>query len=100
MDITKLAADIYYNFVNIHPFGDGNGRTARLLMNYVLLYHEEPLLKNFTEDRVAYIAALNETEEKEDLEVFRKFIAGQYGKFLQLEIEKYQKLDKDFMVMF
>lgn len=34
-DIIKLSADIHYNFVNIHPFGDGNGRTARILMNYI-----------------------------------------------------------------
>jgi Fic family protein len=34
-DIIKLSEDIHYNFVNIHPFGDGNGRTSRLLMNYI-----------------------------------------------------------------
>ncbi len=101
IDITKLAADVHYNFVNIHPFVDGNGRTARLLMNYILLYHNQPLLKIFTEDRVAYIDALNETEEKEDLEIFRRFTAQQYSKFLALEIDKHQKLkNKRFMMMF
>lgn len=100
IDIAKLAADVHYNFVNIHPFVDGNGRTARLLMNYILLYHNQPLLKIFTEDRVAYIDALNETEEKEDLEIFRRFTAQQYSKFLQLEIDKHQKLNKRFMMMF
>jgi len=100
-DITKLAADVHYNFVNIHPFVDGNGRTARLLMNYVLLYHNQPLLKFFTEDRVAYIDALNETEEKKNSEVFRAFTAEQYSKFLTLEIDKHQKLkNKRFMMMF
>lgn len=99
-DVAKLAADVHYNFVNIHPFADGNGRTARLLMNYILLYHQEPLLKIFTEDRVEYIEALNETEKKADLSIFRGFIAGQYCKFLQAEIDKYKKLDKGFMLMF
>jgi len=99
-EIANLAADVHYNFVNIHPFVDGNGRTARLLMNYILLYHYQPLLKIFTEDRVAYIDALNETEEKADLSVFRNFIMEQYAKFLQLEIEKHQQLNKGFMMMF
>lgn len=99
-DLVNLAADVHYNFVNIHPFVDGNGRTARLLMNYVLLYHHQPLLKIFTEDRVAYINALNTTEEKGDLSIFRNFIIQQYSKFLQLEIDKHQKLNKGFTLMF
>ncbi len=99
-NIIKLASDIHYNFVNIHPFGDGNGRMARLLMNYIQLYHNETLIKIFTEDRVAYIDKLNETEEKENLEIFREFIASQQIKFLRAEIEKYKKLNKGFMLMF
>jgi Fic family protein len=57
-EILKLSADIHYNVVNIHPFGDGNGRTSRLLMNYIQLYHNEPLIKIFTEDRAEYIDTL------------------------------------------
>ncbi len=99
-EILKLAADIHYNFVNIHPFGDGNGRTARLLMNYIQLYHNEPLIKIFTEDRTKYIDVLNETEDKENLEIFREFIGNQEIKFLKQEIEKHKKLKKDFLLMF
>lgn len=99
-DILKLAADVHYNFVNIHPFGDGNGRTARLLMNYIQLYHNEPLIKIFTEDRAEYIDALNETEEKENIEIFRNFILKQETKFLKSEIEKHKKLNKGFSLLF
>ncbi len=99
-EILKLAADVHYNFVNIHPFGDGNGRTSRLLMNYIQQYHNEPLIKIFTEDRAEYIDALNETEEKENLGIFREFIGKQEVKFLKAEIDKYKKLNKGFIVMF
>ncbi|MBI9065670.1 MAG: Fic family protein [Salinivirgaceae bacterium] len=99
-DVLKLAADFHYNFINIHPFGDGNGRTARLLMNYIQFYHNEPLLKIFTEDRAAYIEALNKTEELEDLTIFRDFICLQQSKFFKLELEKYKKRDKGFALLF
>ncbi len=99
-EVLQLAADVHYNFVNIHPFGDGNGRTARLLMIYIQLYHNEPLIKIFTEDRAEYIDALNATEEQENLEIFRTFILNQELKFLKAEIEKYKKMSKGFMLMF
>ena len=98
-DILKLSADIHYNVVNIHPFGDGNGRTARLAMNYIQLYHNEPLIKIFTEDRAEYIKALNDTEEKNDINIFRDFICGQHIKFYENEIEKYNRKDRGFSLM-
>jgi Fic family protein len=99
-NIVKLAADIHYNCVNIHPFGDGNGRTSRLLMNYIQLYHDEPLIDIFTEDRAEYIDALNETEEKENPDIFRNFICRQQIKFYEVEIEKYQKSKWGFTLLF
>ncbi len=97
-EIIKLAADAHYNLVNIHPFGDGNGRTSRLLMNYIQMYHNEPLIKIFTEDRAEYIDALNLTEEKEDITIFREFICKQQIKFYKAEIEKYKKRDFGFLL--
>ena len=99
-EIIKLSADIHYNFVNIHPFGDGNGRTARLLMNYIQLYHNEPLIKIFTEDRAEYIDSLNETEEKEDLNIFRDFICHQQIKFYESELNKLRKSKYGFTLLF
>jgi Fic family protein len=99
-EIIKLAADMHYNLVNIHPFGDGNGRTSRLMMNYIQMYHQEPLIKIFTEDRSEYIDALNKTEEKEDISIFRDFICNQQIKFYKAELEKFKRKDEGFSLMF
>lgn len=98
--ILKLSADIHYNLVNIHPFGDGNGRTARLLMNYIQMYHKEPLIKIFTEDRPEYIKALNLAEDKENVDIFRDFICSQQIKFYTSEIAKFRKKDTGFSLLF
>ncbi len=99
-EILKLSSDFHYNFVNIHPFGDGNGRTARLLMNYIQLYFGEPLIKIFTEDRAEYIDALNETEDKENLNIFRDFICLQQIKFYEAELEKFRKRSAEYSLLF
>ena len=52
------AAELHYNLVAIHPFADGNGRTARLLMNYHFLRSGFPLAIIEIERRSEYLAAL------------------------------------------
>jgi Fic family protein len=99
-EIIKLSADIHYNLVNIHPFGDGNGRTSRLFMNYIQLYHQEPLIKIFTEDRAEYIDSLNQTEEQANPEIFRDFVCRQQIKFYEAELEKYMKSKTGFSLLF
>jgi Fic family protein len=54
-------------FVNIHPFADGNGRTARLLMDLMLLRHGNPILVVTKDDRKRYYAALAESDVAGDL---------------------------------
>ncbi|MDA3871091.1 MAG: Fic family protein [Candidatus Marinimicrobia bacterium] len=98
-DILKLSADTHYNLVNIHPFGDGNGRTSRLFMNYIQMYHKEPLIKIFMEDRSEYIDSLNLAEKKGDISIFRDFICKQQIKFYQNEIDKYKKKDQEFNLL-
>jgi len=99
LDVLKLAADVHFYLVNIHPFGDGNGRTARLIMNYIQFNHKEPLIKVFSEDRAEYIDALIKTEEEDNIEIFRDFIAGQQIKFLKTEIEKFRNKNKGMVFM-
>ncbi len=93
-EVYQLSFDAHYYLVAIHPWFDGNGRTARLLMNFIQAYHGKPLSLVFTEDKADYIRALNSTRTEDDLDIFRKFLCGQHIKYLQQEIEKFQKKDK------
>ncbi|MFN8445167.1 MAG: Fic family protein [Caldilineaceae bacterium] len=57
-----IAADAHYKFVSIHPFVDGNGRTARLLINLLLMQTGYPpaLIRN--EERHRYINSLEHAQ--------------------------------------
>lgn len=94
-DCITLAADIHYYLVDIHPFADGNGRTARLFMNYIQLYHNEPLIKIFTEDRRDYLEALQQTDNTKNIDIFRTFICEQQIKFFKHEVGKYKDMETD-----
>jgi Fic family protein len=56
------AFDAHRRLVDIHPFNDGNGRTARLLMNLILIRGGYPPVAVRPEDRPAYIHALQEAQ--------------------------------------
>src|SRR3990172_7875563 len=65
----KIAADTHLKFVFIHPFVDGNGRTARLLFNLLLLQEDYPLIVIENQARPAYITAIEKAllhDEKTD----------------------------------
>jgi Fic family protein len=70
-----LAADLHYEIARLHPFFDGNGRTARLLMNAHVLQHRYPPLIIEPQDRGAYLDALDSGQERGDAAAFRLFIA-------------------------
>ena len=57
-----LAAEAHFRLVTIHPFVDGNGRTARLLMNLLLLMAGYPPAIIRPEDRIAYLNALESAQ--------------------------------------
>ncbi len=54
----ELAAMFHYRYIRIHPFEDGNGRIARLMMNYILARHEYPLIVVPTKCKREYLEAL------------------------------------------
>ena len=97
----ELSFNAHLNLVTIHPWVDGNGRTARLLMNYIqFCYHLFPT-KIFKEDREEYISALQLSQEEEVNQPFLDFMAGQLKKSLSLEIERFDASQKKiFSFMF
>lgn len=72
----QYAADLHQKFVSIHPFADGNGRTARLLMNMALTQAGYPVInvQPNKEARSAYMEALAKSREAGDLEPFESLI--------------------------
>ncbi len=64
----------HYNMVRIHPFDDGNGRGARILMNLVLIKKNYPPAIVRNEDRRRYLTTLGQAD-KGDLQPFLIFMA-------------------------
>jgi Fic family protein len=64
--IAVIAAQAHLKLVFIHPFVDGNGRTARLLMNLLLLQEGYPLTIIEKEERTAYLAAIEKALKSQD----------------------------------
>lgn len=97
----ELSFNAHLNLVTIHPWVDGNGRTGRLLMNYLqFCFHLFPT-KVFKEDRADYILALQQSQDEENNRFFLDFMAAQLKKSLTLEIEKYHASEqKGFNFMF
>lgn len=69
-----LSFDAHFDLVSIHPFYDGNGRTLRLLMNYLQAYFDLPLAIVFTEDKVDYFEALEAARKQESKVPFYDFM--------------------------
>lgn len=86
MHPVEIGARIHYEFVRIHPFDDGNGRTARLLMNYVLIRsgYFPAVIK--TSDKKSYLAALNKADVG-DMDSFLVYIAEQALESMNIAID-------------
>ena len=58
MSPIQLAALFHYRYIRIHPFEDGNGRIARLMVNFILSRHKWPMMVIRSKNKKAYLSAL------------------------------------------
>lgn len=81
----ERAARVHCNFVKIHPFIDGNGRTSRLLMNLELMKSGFPAAIIKVEDRLDYYRSLDLAHTKGDYRAFLELIS----KVVEESFDKY-----------
>lgn len=85
----ELAAWMHAEFVRIHPFSDGNGRTARLIMNYQLMSAGFLPINILTDDRLRYYEYLDQYASKYELDSFADFVA----ELEERRIDHYMSID-------
>ena len=86
----EFSFDAHYKLVTIHPWADGNGRMARLVMNHLQFEFGLVPTKILNEDKEDYIKALVATRESEDLSIFRVFMTGLMTRNLRLDIDVFR----------
>jgi Fic family protein len=85
-DIYNTSFDAHLRLVIVHPWADGNGRAARLLMNYIQFVKQLVPVKIYSVDKLEYLTSLIESRETGDNTPFHIFMAGQLLKTLKEEI--------------
>ena len=82
----ELAAIFHHKLVYIHPFSDGNGRTARLIMNIILMQAGFPLTIILKNDRAKYYRALDKADSG-NITPFVDFIARSVERSLDIYLK-------------
>ncbi|MEW7291658.1 Fic family protein [Aquimarina sp. 2304DJ70-9] len=101
-----LAAEFHYKYIRIHPFDDGNGRTARIIMNFILMQFGYPPVIIKTSDKENYFAALRQADAGL-LEPFIEYISENLNNSLEImikgakgeSIEEPDDLDKEIALL-
>ncbi len=84
----ECAARLHVDFVGIHPFVDGNGRTSRLLMNFELMRSGFLPVIIPVENRLAYYDALDTAHTHGDYKLFIELVTG----LEQATLERYLRI--------
>jgi len=90
-ELYNMSFDAHFDLVTIHPWADGNGRMARLLMNWLQFEYNLIPSRIFADDKEEYIKALVETRETENLDIFRQFMTETMVRHLSNDILAFEK---------
>jgi Fic family protein len=71
----ELGAILHNKIVRLHPFSDGNGRTSRVVMNWILMKNKFPMFYVELRDKLNYYEAIEEGDKGND-EVIVHYIAN------------------------
>ncbi len=88
-ELYDMSFDAHLRLVTIHPWADGNGRMARLIMNWLQFEYNLIPSRIFADDKEEYIKALVETREREDLSIFRSFMTETMIRHLTNDINNF-----------
>lgn len=83
----QIAADAHFRLVTIHPFVDGNGRTARLLMNFILIQAGFPPAIIKKEERNRYLNTLETGQTRDNLNAYYELIYDAINRSLDIYLE-------------
>ena len=93
----ETAASIHLKFVDIHPFIDGNGRTARLLLNIYLMRNGYPPVILLKVEREKYIDTIEKARKGGGISHFANFVARAVDRSLSIYLDALGKEQKDYL---
>lgn len=94
-DIHRLAFNLHYDVLNVHPFGDGNSRISRLMQNYVQFYHEQPITPVLASHRTDLLTTLNKSHFEKNKRYFQNFMFQSLKEFYTLELDRIEGKNVD-----
>ena len=102
MDPLMRAVEAHYRLVTIHPFVDGNGRTARLLMNLLLMQAGYPPAVVRMRDRLSYLTSLEKAQTGGSKEDYERLMYQAVGRSLDMYLKAmkgdlYTALDEELL---
>jgi Fic family protein len=93
----ETAAKIHQKFVDIHPFIDGNGRTARLLVNLYLMRNGYPPVIILRAERKKYINMITKSRAEQDITPFLNFLGKAVERSLDIYLDSLGKNPGEYL---